>query len=315
MRVLVVDTDEACRRTMLGMLTHLGHQCLLAVDGEEAWRLLRRGGVDVVITDRRLPGLTGLEVVRFVRRASRTGYVHVVLAMPMSERAQVPDAMPAGADDYLIKPVQLHDLRLRLLAAERVSNARRRLELLNAQLQAAARRDSLTGLGNRRSLEEQLAAETDLVVRYARRYSIALLDVDNFKAYNDTHGHQSGDRALQAIAAVLASSSRAGDEWYRYGGEEFLGIYPEQAAADARVGVERIRKGVAALGLRCTADPDGPVLTVSAGIAEMTVDRPDIEDLVRRADAALYRAKHLGRDTVEVASDSTAALPEPREVG
>jgi PleD family two-component response regulator len=133
-----------------------------------------------------------------------------------------------GADDYLVKPVDLFDLRSRLIAAQRVTGLHAELARHRAEVAHLARHDPLTQLGNRRSLDEDLTVLHARSLRYGRSYGLAICDIDCFKAYNDTVGHQAGDRALAAVAATIARQVRAGDGVYRYGGEEFVLVLPEQ---------------------------------------------------------------------------------------
>jgi diguanylate cyclase (GGDEF)-like protein len=136
------------------------------------------------------------------------------------------------------------------------------------------------------------------VSRYGHRYCAALCDIDAFKAYNDSFGHLSGDDALCLIAHTIQKHLRTGDTLYRYGGEEFLVILPEQSLADAGAGMDRVRNEVEKLGICHSAMVPGPFVTLSVGIAAL--GRGTVDDWLRRADAALYRAKALGRNHVEV---------------
>jgi len=173
------------------------------------------------------------------------------------------------------------------------------LRVLNHDLAAIARRDALTELGNRRALQEDLELLEARVSRYGHRYCMALLDVDHFKSYNYTYGHQAGDDVLQAVAVQLKAGARSGDALYRYGGEEFLCIFPEQSMATGTQAVERMRVGVEALAVPHLANPRG-VLTVSAGLAMLHPDHArSAKDVLKEADEALYRAKQLGRNRVE----------------
>lgn len=316
MRILGVDDDNVSRLVLKAMVTSLGHECLLAADGVQAWELLRRGGVNVVITDRMMPDMDGLELCRRIRAELSTGYVYVILASVLDDREEVREGMLAGADDYLSKPLQPHDLGLRLIAAERVSALHRQLEHLSAELRGLARRDPLTGLGNRLAMQEELATLAQRADRYGHQYSVALLDLDHFKGLNDSRGHQAGDHALHAVARLLAASCRGGDTCYRYGGEEFLCVFPEQSAARARVAVSRFQRELNALGILNPASKHDGALTVSAGIAQLTPRMPDVESLLRETDLALYRAKANGRNRVEVAGEPrVGSNPEPARVG
>ena len=218
---------------------------------------------------------------------------------------QILEGMNAGADDYLVKPLNPDDLRLRLVAAERVTalhgrlgRERTELEGHNDELTAIARLDPLTGLGNRRALEEDLAMLDARVTRYGHRYCMALIDVDFFKSYNDIYGHPAGDQILQAVAGALKGQARAGDALYRYGGDEFLCIFPEQSLTAGTLAVDRMRLEVIRLAIAHTGSRHG-VVTITAGVALLDPRTPrPVDDVLNEADEALYRAKALGRNCV-----------------
>ena len=224
--------------------------------------------------------------------------------------------MSAGADDYLVKPMRFDDLRARLIAAARVTDRHRHLdqqraalEGLNGKLSAAALQDPLTGLGNRRALDVDLKALQARVLRYGHTYCLGLVDVDKFKSFNDTYGHQAGDRALQAVASQLKDQARGGDAVYRYGGDELLCLFPEQSIATSSIAVERMRNGVEHLAIPHAANSLG-VLTFSAGLARMDPlkCRP-VSQVLREADEALYQAKTQGRNSIGyMSSDGTSRL-------
>jgi len=170
------------------------------------------------------------------------------------------------------------------------------------QLTALSRLDPLTGLGNRRALEDDLAVLEAQVARYGHRYCIALFDVDHFKAYNDMYGHQAGDEILSAVAANLTHQARGGDSVYRYGGEEFLCVFPEQSLDSGTTAVERMRLSIEKLAIPHAASDTG-ILTVSAGLAVLDVEMSSSASAVlKEADKALYRAKEGGRNRVEHAA-------------
>jgi two-component system chemotaxis response regulator CheY len=204
--------------------------------------------------------------------------------------------MEAGADDYLTKPIEPLDLQAALVAAKRVTDLHRQLaryrselERLNADLADLARRDALTGLGNRLRLDEDLAQLHWRCTRYGWTYSLAVIDIDHFKAHNDAHGHLAGDEVLRQVALALQQAARRGDGVYRYGGEEFVVVLPGQGIEQGRTAAERLRLGVEA------ATP----VTVSAGVAGFVADQdPGPEAVLARADEALYRAKAAGRNMV-----------------
>ena len=168
-------------------------------------------------------------------------------------------------------------------------------------LSQQARTDPLTGLHNRLKLAEDLEQLHARSQRYAEVYCLAMCDVDNFKSYNDIYGHQAGDLALRAVAAALVGAARKSDGVYRYGGEEFLLVLPNQSQLGAKAFMERALVSVRDLELAHSGDPRGQ-LTLSAGIAAYSADhQADTETLLGEADAALYAAKAAGRNRVELA--------------
>jgi diguanylate cyclase (GGDEF)-like protein len=302
MRILVVDDEPLSRLLVQAAVARLGHQWTAAQDGQAAWACLTQDKPDVLITDLLMPGVDGLELCRRVRADARAGYTYIILVTVLGDRRDVVRGMDAGADDYLVKPLQLSDLQARLIAAQRVTDLHAELDRHRAQLAHLARHDPLTGLGNRRSLQQDLGVLHARSQRYGRRFALAMCDIDRFKAYNDTHGHQAGDQALRAVAATIAQEVRGGDGVYRYGGEEFLVVLPEQTLATALVAVERVRSAVERLAIPQPAAGPGGRLTLSAGIAAFDPgDAITAEALLQRADAALYRAKAAGRNQLSLA--------------
>ncbi len=301
MRVLAVDDDPISLMIVAGVVEAAGHECVTAADGTAGWELLLSSQADVVISDWRMPGLDGIELCRRIR-AEVPRYTYVVLASSRSDRAGVLEGMEAGADDYLTKPLDLADLRMRLVAAERVTSVHARLaesqaelERLNVELASAARVDALTGLRNRRALQEDLPRLVAGCERHGHALSAVMLDIDHFKAYNDRVGHLAGDEALRQVGGVLLSTGRQADLFYRYGGEEFLCLLAQDGPA-AVSAAERLRRAVQDLGLN---HPDSPhhVVTFSAGVSswELAITQ---DTLLAEADTALYQAKAIGRNTV-----------------
>lgn len=220
----------------------------------------------------------------------------------LGRRDEVLAGIEAGADDYVIKPLDPFALQSRLLVAHGVTSMHLELGRVRAELAKQAQTDPLTRLKNRLKLTEDLDRVYQHSVRYGRSYSLALCDIDLFKHYNDTYGHQAGDRALRAVAASLAGSGRQGEGIYRYGGEEFLLVLPEQDAPAAAAALERCRATVQGLEIAHASSPAG-VLTVSVGISSFVPGcGTDREGLLRQADIALYEAKAAGRNQVIAAS-------------
>ena len=306
MNVLVADDDPTSRLIAQTALRSLGHECHTVSDGTQAWDAFRSRRPDVVVSDWMMPGLTGLQLCRNIRGYAPGGYTYIIVLTSQGGHASILEGMNAGADDYLIKPLDPDDLQARLIAASRVTALhlelaaqRTQLEELDQELSVIARRDPLTGLRNRRALEEDLDLLEARVTRYGHRYCMALIDVDLFKSYNDTYGHPAGDRILQTVAVQLENYARGGDAVYRYGGEEFLCIFPEQSLATGTLAVQRMRIGLEQLAIPHADNPVG-VLTISAGMAMLDPGHTrSAGDVLKEADDALYRAKQTGRNRVE----------------
>jgi diguanylate cyclase (GGDEF)-like protein len=304
MRILIADDSPTPRLMLQRELEGLGHECLVAKDGTEAWEMFQGSGVDVVISDWMMPGIDGDEFCRRVRADTDAPYAYFILHTSLEDLKHVVQGMQAGADDYLTKPFQRDQLATRLIAADRITAVHRRLaiqqvelERLNAMLFEDSRHDRLTGLGNRRRLDEDLERLADQARRYGHLVSVVLFDVDRFKQYNDTAGHAAGDQVLRSVAAMLAQQCRSGDAAYRYGGEELLVAFPEQDLDNGTVAAERMRAAIEAMALPHPGLTPPGVVTVSGGVACLGSDET-VASLLERADAALYRAKEEGRNRI-----------------
>lgn len=309
LRVLVADDDPSCRLVLRAAVEKLGHECRVASDGDEAWRLFQEAQPDVLITDWMMPGLNGPELCRRARQHAGDGYTYVILATALGDHENVLEGMEAGADDYLTKPISPFDVRARLVSAKRVTELHKELDRLHDALTVQARTDALTGLGNRLRLHEDLEAMHDRAVRYGHTYCLAICDLDDFKRYNDTYGHPAGDEALRKLGALLSHESRSGDCAYRYGGEEFLIVLAGQSLSDGMIAMERIRSAVEMLAIPHEASRAGSTMTISVGVAAWQHEHLDTPaSLIARADEALYRSKAAGRDRV-TASDAEVERP------
>jgi two-component system chemotaxis response regulator CheY len=311
LNVLVVEDEDASREVLVKAVRWLGHECRGARDGLEAWGMQQRQRADVILSDWQMPGMDGLELCRRVRTASaESHYTYFILLTSFTDKGHFLRGMEAGADDFHTKPVDLDELRVRLASAARVVAIHRSLAEQNAILRRAsqtsfrmARLDALTEVANRFAMDEDLRVLWARVNRYGHRYSIAICDIDRFKAFNDCFGHLAGDEVLRRVAQTIRGELRAGDSLYRYGGEEFVVVLPDQRLADARRALERVRAAVERLAI--PACGERPIVTVSCGVAELqpSADATS-DDWLGRADSALYRAKSAGRNRVETDAGS-----------
>ena len=215
MKILVADDDATSRLIVQTALRSLGHECHTVCDGAQAWDLYRALEPDVVISDWKMPGLSGLELCREIRTHPVGDYAYFIMVTNERGADEIIEGMSAGADDYLLKPLDADDLAARLVAAARLTSLHHQLasqqaelEQLNTELAAVARRDPLTELGNRRALDEDLEQLEARMGRYGGRFCMGLLDVDHFKSYNDRYGHQAGDRVLEIVAGQLRAQAR-----------------------------------------------------------------------------------------------------------
>ncbi|MDQ3317198.1 MAG: diguanylate cyclase [Actinomycetota bacterium] len=305
MKILIAEDDGVSRTILRRAVEKIGHECLAASDGEEAWGLYKENpDLDAIISDWMMPRIDGLELCRRVRDDRRNTYTYFIFLTALGNREHLLQGLEAGADDYLSKPLDRDELGMRLTSALRVTELHRRLavqnkelEKLNRMLFEQSRQDPLTSLGNRLRLREDLQVLQSRAERYGHSYTVVLCDVDFFKAYNDRYGHLAGDDVLRRVAATISSGLRGGDAAYRYGGEEFLMVLPEQDAKSATAITDRLRQAVEDLEIPHADGTPAGVVTISAGVAVSTGAR-DADELLKAADEALYAAKRDGRNRV-----------------
>jgi diguanylate cyclase (GGDEF)-like protein len=242
-----------------------------------------------------------------VRHELTDTYTYIVIVTGLADPEQILEGMNSGADDYIVKPVNSLDVQTCLVAAERVTSLHRQLTQVRAQLEEAnlellgrSLTDSLTNLGNRRRMEEDLLKVHARALRSQNSYCVTMFDIDYFKFYNDHYGHPAGDEALRQVAKCLNRVVRAGEAVYRYGGEEFLLVMPNCEVDSAVAAAERVLHTVNLMSIPHEARPTSPpIITLSAGVA---CHQPDsdltIHDLIEHADQALYSAKLSGRNRV-----------------
>jgi two-component system chemotaxis response regulator CheY len=257
-------------------------------------------------------GVDGPELCRRVRHELDAQYVYIVLITALENHQHVLEGMSAAADDYLVKPVDPFSVRTRLIAAERVIELHRQLvdaqaKLVRATADATERTltDTLTGLSNRRRMEEDLADMYARALRLGRTYGVALLDIDHFKAYNDRYGHLNGDEILRRVAHRFVNDVRASERIYRYGGEEFLLLMDDCTHEGATVAAERLRLAVEDLEIPHESRPDSPPsVTLSGGVACWDpASTQTIPELLEGANRALFEAKSAGRNCVRTADE------------
>ncbi|HSJ07109.1 MAG TPA: diguanylate cyclase [Longimicrobiales bacterium] len=313
-RILVVDDNQDNIDIISTRLQFRGYDILEASDGGQALDLVRSHAPDLILLDVMLPDIDGYEISRRIKGAVDLPYIPIILVTARDSTQDKVTGLDAGADDYLTKPINFPELEARVRSMLRIKRLQDELEEKNRELERLSISDGLTGLFNHRHIHDLLGEEWERVERTHDCMSVAMFDLDRFKAVNDTYGHQAGDRVLIELAAILRETARDIDRLGRYGGEEFMALLPETCIDEAAVFVERVR---AAVGSReFDIGRSEPLrMTLSAGVASYPHPAvTNVETLVRLADDALYAAKAGGRDRVvrfdELEVDADAA-PDP----
>jgi len=291
-KVLIVD-DSATNRQMLGDLLQTDYMVLLAKDGEEGVDLAQLHQPDVILLDVMMPDVDGYEVLRRLKDDERTSSLCVVFITGQDSPEEEERGLVEGASDYVTKPLHPMVVKARVALHMQVVRQRRMLEIL-------ANIDGLTELPNRRQFDTVFAAEWARSGRTGRPLSVAIIDVDFFKRYNDHYGHAMGDQALQAVAKSLRKRiQRPADLVARYGGEEFVVVMPDTPRDGAMELAERLRIGIEGLGIPHKRSSAAICITVSIGIASTGPEAiTSAEVLMELADGRLYRAKKAGRNRV-----------------
>jgi len=292
-KVLVAD-DDAINRQVLASLLKPDYVVLLAKTGEQALERAVRHLPDLVLLDVMMPDMNGYEVLRLLRADPQTAHIQVIFITGKGRPEDEARGLKMGAADYITKPFNATVVVARVATHLQVVRQRRLLEHL-------AHMDGLTELANRRSFDEAYQAEWQRATRHGHALSVAILDIDFFKQFNDHYGHPAGDRALRAVArSARGAMRRPGDMAARYGGEELVVIMPETDAAQARHVAESIREAVAQLLVPHEYSGASPVLTVSIGGATLAPGgQESASTLFDAADSALYGAKAGGRNRVQ----------------
>jgi diguanylate cyclase (GGDEF)-like protein len=294
--VLIADDSLVVRAVVRSGLEEEGYRVVEAVDGRTALELCRQEPPDVILLDIEMPGLDGYQVLAELKGDPDVRNIPVVFLTSRSGVDDIVAGLRAGAHDYLKKPFEAAEVLARVGAANHVKKLQDELQQRNAELDRTSRTDQLTGLFNRRHLDEELArrsSDSDSL-RHRDAICLLLLDIDHFKQINDTYGHPVGDLVLRAFAERVNAGLRAGDVAGRWGGEEFLIILSRTDLAGATEVAERIRASTAATPV--SAGGQDISVRVSVGCALGPADAA--EAVVQLADECLYRAKAAGRNRV-----------------
>lgn len=307
MKVLIVDDSKVIRMLIEECVGSLGHEVFHALNGEEALSFVKQTPVDLLLMDVEMPGMNGFETTSAIRELDVADWFPIIFLTTKQDDESFTSGILAGGDAYLAKPINPLRLQLTITAMERIYVMRKKLQAAqkglveaNDALEHLAMYDQLTQLANRRNFDQTLEREFALAKRNKVPLSVIICDIDFFKLYNDTYGHQKGDECLSAVAKVIGDvSNRPTDKACRYGGEEFTLILPDTNLQGGLHLAEKIRQAVFDKNIQHESSKVADCVTLSLGLATYMGQALSGFEIVKIADQALYRAKENGRNRVE----------------
>ena len=311
LKVLVVDDSAVYRRQVEQTLAyHPSYETFPACNGEEALRIYREKVPSIVVTDWMMPDFSGIELCQRIRTEKGLPFAYVIIMTSNTDKGRAAQALEAGADDYIAKPFDGSELLARIGAGRRMVELHRELQSKNAKLEELARTDALTGLPNRRAIEEWAHKQLEGASRHGFPIWMVLGDLDCFKQVNDTFGHTAGDAVLRTFAETLKQGTRASDMCGRLGGDEFLMVVTHVSAENIKLIVNRFREQFSSLSFPFSGHSIS--LTATFGVVGIeSSQRWVFSELLRNADEMLYEAKRAGRNCVKMRLVKTAEdLPE-----
>jgi len=329
----VVDDHEDNIEVLRVRLESWGYETAAAFSGAEALAQVEQAAPDLILLDVMMPEMDGNEVARRVKANKALPFIPIIMQTALDSTEDKVEGLEAGADDYITKPIDFAELRARLRSMLRIKRLQEALEErekelleVNRKLTYMSQTDGLTGLDNRRHLNERIEEMFQHAQRMHEPFSCVMCDLDKFKSVNDTYGHQAGDEVLKQLSNILKEEAREIDRVGRYGGEEFMLLLPGTVLDAAVTFAERVRKRIEAH----TFTFDGGTLTRTASFGVSGWPHPSIDQcdgLVRAADDALYVAKETGRNRVirfdgdefnahhQASDDGADAAPRPDDSG
>jgi len=312
--ILLVEDSQTQALKFKLMLESRGYRVTIAKNGLEAMGLLMQHPVSIVISDWVMPEMDGRELCQAIRQHAFENYVYIILLTAKDAKHDIIEGLEAGADDYMVKPVDDAELIARLSTARRIISLEASLKQRNQEIALLSITDPLTRVFNRGYLNAHLPKVLKRAQRYKLPLSLLITDIDHFKVVNDRYGHQVGDQVLKAFADVLAGALRRDLDWIaRYGGEEFIIVLPETDYSGAEAVTERLRR----MTREMTIQTHRGDIRIEASFGVVSIENhsnnsgsstkppelqpasPEVlttENLIDRADQCLYQAKEAGRN-------------------
>lgn len=295
--ILIVDDHPDNIEVLKVRLEALGYRIVTASDGEAALQMVAAQPPDLILLDVMMPRMDGNEVARRIKADKTLPFIPIIMQTALDTTQSKVTGLDSGADDYVTKPINYAELQARMNSSLRLKKAQDELAAKNVQLAEMAITDALTGVFNRRHLDENLDEMFEHSKRLDESIALAMFDIDHFKSVNDTHGHQAGDVVLSQFAQLLKHLARDIDRIGRYGGEEFMVLLPGTVTDAAVTFANRVRQEVE----KHQFEYHGGALTCSISVGVAGYKHPRVhtrQQLVKAADDALYVAKATGRNRV-----------------
>ncbi|MFC2163492.1 diguanylate cyclase [Acidobacteriota bacterium] len=305
MKVLIAEDDIISCRALEKNLQDWDYEVIVTKNGEEAWDIIRQGGIRLAILDWNMPKMDGLELCHKIRneyQQDKSEYIYLILLTGRDLQEDIITGLSAGADDYMTKPFSYMELKVR------IQNGVRIIALEDSRLKMA-NTDNLTQMWNRKKIMEILEEELNRNHREGKTVGVVMLDIDYFKEVNDTHGHITGDKVLIEVASRLKNTLRNYDQIGRYGGDELLIVLPNLDISNAQSIGERLRKSVCKEKIETEASELTTSISIGISVSDIS-SKYSAANLIKESDKALYQAKAGGRNRVVVSKANKSGVEE-----
>ena len=295
LKVLIAEDNVILSRNLSRNISKWGYEVITTQNGSEAWNYILKEDIRLAILDWMMPGIDGVNLCKKIRKElpkNKSEYIYIILLTGKNQQDDIILGLSSGADDYMIKPANLLELKVRLFNGSRI------IELEDKRIQLATT-DSLTNLWNRRKIFEFFEEELDRGTRENVYIGAIMIDIDNFKQINDKFGHSVGDKVLSEVASRLKHSLRRYDKIGRYGGDEMLIVLPNCGRDNVSIITERLRQVICTKEIKTTAG--ALIITISLGGASTQgINKISLNKMLESSDKALFMAKRKGRNCAVV---------------